>query len=133
VTTVTWLKNITIWAMLALWLPATNHCRLEQIPSLNFLACSDHEGGNGTGQEEDCQTDGCALVEGGFYKTERNQVEVAQSHSAVSKFLGPPESSRPRLDLVAWWHHPSVPPEIPVRWQFFFRAAAQPRAPSVAS
>ncbi|SRR5437867_3021181 len=73
-TDVKWFSAITGWAILVLWLPVTNHGRLEIIPALSFLSCCDAESGNP--QDDDCQRDGCALVENGLYKIEKHHNEV---------------------------------------------------------
>src|SRR5436189_3448072 len=84
-----WLNTIAVWVMLALWLPVTNHCRFEQIPGLGFLGCCNQDGGNS--QDEECQSDGCAAVEDGLYKTESNQIEVVAPVFTFTHFLVPSE------------------------------------------
>jgi hypothetical protein len=129
--TVRWLKFIAVVGLLGLWLAAVNHCRLEQIPALGFLSCCE-EGGNS--QDDDCQTDGCASLEDGLYKTENNQVQIVTPVFVLIEFPalqgksvdGSDESGRSVLLNFA-------PPEFPTSWQFFLRAAAPPRAPSLAS
>jgi hypothetical protein len=127
---VKWLKTVAVFGFLACWLAASNHCRLELIPGLSFLACQD----NGAPlQEKGCETDGCATVESGFYKMEDGQSPVSASPVATLTLLLPllsvqvPPSSTtpPTLDVT--------PPELSVTWQFSFRAAAPPRAPSLVS
>ena len=131
VTEVKRLKIITVLAMLALWLPATNHCRLEQILSLAFLTCSDHED-TGPHQDSDCDNDGCALVESGFYKTEDGNIDPVLPLSGavfVPELVPPTEQSPPlfvNFSTVA-------SPELPGTWQFSFRTALPPRAPSLVS
>ena len=127
---VKWLKIVAVFGLLVFWLAASNHCRLEPIPGLSFLACC--EEGNGVpGQDNDCQTDGCAAVESGFYKME-------DLHALVS---APPlvQVTAP-LPLLPVQVPPGptvilelVPPDLPTTWQFTFRAAAPPRAPSLVS
>jgi len=131
-TGVKWFTTVMSWVMLALWLPVTNRCSLEQIPGFAFLACCTQEGGNT--QDEDCQKDGCDVLENGLYKTESNQVKVAVPFFAPVDFLAPPamESGAPEA-LVNWFLRTSATPEILKSWQFSFRAAAPPRAPSFAS
>ena len=126
--TVKWLKTITVVGLLGLWLAAINHCRLEQIPILSFLSCNGE-----ASQDDDCQTDGCAQVENGLYKTENNHIRVSTPAFTLVNFLALSAES-----LVCDQTSPSrdlefAPPEIPVGWQFSFRAAAPPRAPSILS
>jgi len=129
--TVKWLKFIAVAGFLGLWLAATNHCRLEQIPGLGFLSCCE-EGGNS--QDNDCQTDGCASLEDGLYKTENSQVHVVTPVFVLLEFpvlqgnhvVRGDESGRcVRVNFA--------PPEFAKTWQFSSRAAAPPRAPSLAS
>ena len=68
------LKLITVLAILALWPPAINHCRLEQIPGFAFLTCIDQEETASHGNN-DCDNDGCAMVESGFRKTDDANVD----------------------------------------------------------
>ena len=65
-----------VMTVLALWVLATNHCRLELLPGLAFLTCCTHETAEPTADhhENDCESDACAAVEGGLYKTESQQV-----------------------------------------------------------
>lgn len=52
---------------LAIWLPATQHCQLENLPGLGFLQCAGDTPG-----ESDCQGDACDVVERGMYKVPDN-------------------------------------------------------------
>ena len=117
--------------MVAFWLPATNHCRLEQIPGLAFLVCCDHEE-SVPHEDNDCETDNCAAVEEGLYKTEDCRVAVMAPALDQPLFLpsvvDDPYGNAPILrrllgTTVPW----------PASWQFMLRAAAPARAPSFAS
>ena len=130
------LKTILVMAVLAFWLPATNHCRLELIPGLGFLACCGHsEDEQASDQHQnECAEDLCAQVEDGLYKTESNRVVVEAPPACLFGFLPAllEESTSPervctlrRLD--------ASPPELLNTWQFSYRAAAPPRAPSLVS
>lgn len=129
---VTWLKTVAVFGFLAFWLAASNHCRLELIPGLSFLACCEQRDGAPL-QDTDCETDGCAAVEGAFYKLEDSRLSVSLPPVVPSTSLLP-------LGFV-WLQVPPLktvapdasPPELPVTWQFSFRAAAPPRAPSLVS
>ena len=116
----------------AFWLLAINHCKLEQIPGLSFLSCCEQDDGAPT-KDKDCETDGCAAVESGFYKMEDGQPFVsAPSLVALTLWLPLPSvqllpASTSHVKLEA------APPELPVTWQFSHRAAVSPRAPSSVS
>lgn len=125
-----WLKSLVALAVLAVWLPASNHCRLEVLPLLEFLACCPHEE-SAPHEDADCETDGCETVENGFYKTEDAPHAPAapeQTHlaDALPAVVAPAEF--PATVLAG-----PAPPELSRVWQFSFRAAAPPRAPSLAS
>ena len=127
-----WLWTLTVLTMVAIWLPATNHCRLEQIPGLAFLTCCDHEESD-PHQDNDCETDNCAAVEQGLYKTEDCQITVAAPICdklllASSIIPNPREESRFLPEFLA-----ASRLALPAPWQFTLRAAAPPRAPSFAS
>lgn len=113
--------------MLALWLPVTNHCRLESVPGLEFLRCA-----TAVPTGSDCDGDGCDVVEDGFYKVEEANVVAVQPlcvpvfHLAPLIDHSPPEISNYLLSAA-------TPPELGNTWQFSCRAAAPPRAPSLAS
>src|SRR5262245_36131740 len=131
-TNVKWLRTLTVLAMVAIWLPATNHCRLEQIPGLAFLTCCNHEE-SAPHQDNDCETDNCAAVEEGLYKTEDGHIKVAApicDHLLLfcSMIPDPDEESRFLPVFLA-----TSDLDLPAPWQFTFRAAAPPRAPSFAS
>ena len=59
------------------WAPITWHCNLEVLPVLDFLACCAHEEDAAPHQDNDCDSDSCAVVESGNYKTQEEQVFVA--------------------------------------------------------
>jgi hypothetical protein len=128
---VKWLKTVAVFGFLAFWLVASNHCRLELVPGLDFLACQE----DGTPlPEKSCETDGCAAVESGFYKMEDAQTALSAPSLAplLSLTLLVPRLLV-RLPPVSRVTPDSVPPELPVTWQFSSRAVAPPRAPSLVS
>jgi hypothetical protein len=116
----------------ALWPLVTSHCSLEKMPGLEFLACED---ANATAphQENECETDGCRSVESGFYKIEDREQPSPGPAPIPSAILTAAlaEAAKPApLKIVAF---DSTPPELPKVWQFTFRAALSPRAPSFVS
>ena len=56
-------KAILSVLCLATWLPATQHCNLENLPGFGFLHCPTDTPG-----KSDCQGDSCDVVERGMYK-----------------------------------------------------------------
>jgi len=101
------------------------------MPGMEFLACCTHVD-TAPHQDSDCETDVCASVESGFYKTEERAVEAPAPLLAAiipALLLSVPSANSATSAVVA----SSVPDELPQRWQFTFRTAAPPRAPSFVS
>lgn len=126
------LKNAFVLSLVAFWAVMTSHCGLESISGLSFLAC-ESEAESSAHQSSDCgDNDACATVESGLYKKEDNKGVVEQSHLlmpvvallAVSHLELCQSSSYPPRSEVA-------PPGFSQGWQFFFRTALPPRAPSL--
>ncbi len=114
---------------LALWGLATTHCDLEQVPGFGFLAwCHPQE--TAAPQSEDCSSDACSEVESALYKTEQHIVTVPMPVLATSFLL-------PLWDASSGVRAPEPvlrnlsPPELPRLWQFSYRTALPPRAPSL--
>lgn len=128
---VKWQKATVVMAVLALWLAAANHCKLESIPGFQFLVCC--EQGEAPHQDSDCDTDACALVESGLYKAENNRVTVSAPAGLAVFFLPPPLEQMSDLEALKRLCLDLVPPELPRVWQFSQRTALPPRAPSLRS
>jgi len=125
-------KSVAV-LMLALWVPVTMHCGLESLTGSEFLSCCPHDDAESqpAHQDNDCETDSCATVESGFYKVEDDPALTPALVLAVC-FLGcdflaePPNDSTQQFLPVS-----SSPPELPRFWQFSYRTALPPRAPSL--
>lgn len=125
------LKTIVALMLLVLWAPVTSHCLLERVPGLAFLACAEDDSGKG-----DCgnDADGCESVESATYRTEDAQPLVSTFEIKVALLVAilAPDSLPLRGEpLLATGTHP--PAELSSSWQFSFRTALPPRAPSFAS
>jgi hypothetical protein len=114
------------------WAPLTSHCQLESIPGLEFLHCSP-EGHASTGDGGDpCQDGACCSIESAKYQSPRQQQIIpivlalppAGCFEVLERLL-PVEISLATLT--------AGPPLFQNGWQFFFRTALSPRAPSLAS
>lgn len=128
-------KKIFGWALVAVWALVSNHCPLEAISGLEFLACSP-ESATSPHQPSDCgdEKDACATVEAGLYKTEESQISAGKVSFAAVKFIlallsdagAPTRTSSQALPEES-------PPELAHTWQFTSRTALPPRAPSFIS
>jgi hypothetical protein len=132
---VSWLTKSAAVLLLALWVPATLHCRLEQALSLELLSCCPHEGVDKTPahHESDCASDGCATVESGFYKQEEPQARPGRPLPVLVVVPAPHLDDGPKR---VWSSVPvvsRVPSELAKSWQFSCRAALPVRAPSFPS
>lgn len=126
-----WLKACLVMTCIGAFALATNHCRLEVLRGLEFLICCSHEGEAATPhQDDDCQTDGCATLEEGFYKSEDERVFSTLPVPAMFARVDPPATLSPGMFCAG---SNAAPPEFASPWQFRMRAAASPRAPSIAS
>jgi hypothetical protein len=123
-----------VLALVPFWVLMTNHCGLEAIPGLGFLACSS-ETEPAPHRASDCGDDAgvCATVESGLYKSEESQVSIAGALFAPAEpplvlHAGtPPPASRLECGRS------SDPERLANIWQFSLRAALLPRAPSLVS
>jgi hypothetical protein len=134
------LRHIIALLLLALWLPATQHCGLE---AAGFIAegashfdsqAGDEESPCGHGKS-DCATDPCKIVESGTYKSALGSLKVPPPSFALCDFIQRAlrESTPVVVDLPAV--HSADPYERPrdcgATWHFVERAAPLSRAPSL--
>lgn len=116
--------------LLALWVPVTMHCALEAVPGLEFLqSCCEEKAAPVPGT--DCSEDGCAQVENGLYPGDDRPCFTLDPLQLplgmvppVLVVLGPPPG-RPGMTGPA-----GPPPELCCGWQFDYRMARPPRAPT---
>ncbi len=114
-----------------LWAAASNHCKLEQIPGLSFLACTDHAEET-PAQDRGCDTDGCSF-EVQLYKTENAQTS-APAPLFLFTFLLSPILDELAAPATTSRILPDAAPVVLTRvWQFSYRTALPPRAPSILS
>lgn len=125
------LRTVVSLLLALMWLPATVHCRLESLPGFDFLTCCTHtDADQSTSHHEgDCQTDGCATVEAGLYKHEDLDNTPVKPMVAVSLLPVLLEELQARVPTSTGIRSPA-PPELCCNWQFSYRAALPPRAPS---
>jgi hypothetical protein len=114
--------------MAVVWAFATMHCSLEQLPGFEFLSCCEHPG-TAPHQDNDCSQDGCSVVEFGFYKA-NEQPAIVPKPLLLLTVLSALFELNLRNEVSTISTRSSVPSELARVWQFFFRTALPPRAPS---
>ena len=123
---VKFLRSMLAFGVLALWLVATHHCQLEDVPGLAFLRCVSPAPTN-----SHCEGDSCQVVESGAYRISntRAYVPVARLVAVIvpAEVLEDSETAEGATAFA------TLPPELPRSWQFISRTALPIRAPSIAS
>ena len=117
------LFHIVGLVLLVLWVPITSHCMLENVRGLEFLKCP-----TDTPDGAPCQ-DECSQLESASYKisdTHTDFLPAVLTEILTFVILEFPADEQP-INVI------ETPPEIPPSWQFIFRTALAPRAPSFVS
>jgi hypothetical protein len=112
-----------VWALVA------SHCRIAALPGMAFLQCSqDVHGSNESG--DPCQDHGCCAVESAKYHAPRQQDLLPEVLVAIlpPAFFEVVDHSLPTEVSVGVLV--AAPPDLPTAWQFIYRTALPPRAPS---
>lgn len=125
------LKTLLTLLLVAIWPLAMSHCKLEQLPGFAFLACATDA--DATHAETNCDTDNCASIESGLYKTEDTQQSVPAPPLVKSSFQTTTVLAETEPASGCTDHFDPIAPELPKSWQFSFRTALPPRAPSFVS
>ncbi len=122
-----WSKFVAL-LMLALWLPATQHCDLEAA-GINFLTHEDHASSS---CEDACKDDICHNVEGAAFTKEAGALRVLPPPEftlcACLLHLVEPPLAEPQLACSPG----DLSPELLVlrgTWAFVYRTALPARAP----
>lgn len=123
------LLKLAACLLLAVWLPATLHCRLEAADiHLRGVTHEDHE--HSTAHHEACREDACHALESARYTGAVSLLKVPppalDALAAPPAFLRVPE--RGDESPLSPVRHPP-PADATVTWQFEFRAAPPGRAP----
>ena len=126
------IKRVMVVTLVALWALASNHCRLELISGLSFMACSQQDDCAGQ-QDKDCETDGCATVENQLYKAETTQQSMPAPVLLFAFFLTPLLDDLSIPKAIGHVLPDAAPTELARVWQFSHRTALSPRAPSLLS
>ena len=114
---------------LAIWLPATHHCNLENLPGLSFLQCESDTPGH-----PDCEGDSCDTIEKGLYKvSDSRDVAIAAIITVMAE--APPDLAVQRdLPCSLEMALISIPMrECCERWEYYSSRALAIRGPSLLS
>ncbi len=126
------MKAIVATLFAVFWTVAAAHCQIEVLPGLGFLRCVPAEQ-SAPSSGSHCGDNVCVTIESGQYATdfERVSAPAPPLTLAVSAFalaaIPLPDQEAESLLTPAEATAPRKP------WQFVFRTALPPRAPSVAS
>jgi len=126
-------RQLACLLLVALWLPATAHCDFEAIGLDQIFHCAtDHHAPSADAKPSDT----CEVVESGWIKRAPSEIDltvpVAACLCLICACTITPASSRD-LAPLSLTERTAAPPEFGRTWQFDFRAALSPRAPSFAS
>ena len=128
------LKTMLTILLAIVWMPLTSHCLLlESASNLEFLSCCEHKVTATAHHEDECANDSCAVVEGAQYKSSFQRVSVPPLETHVAFELPPLLDATLTSTASAAHQSDDALGQLPVAWQFSFRTAAPPRAPSFVS
>ena len=113
------LRSLSAWLLLALWLPATLHCSMEQAGVFDqSQACT-----------ASCDTDNCDTLESGFINATSVALK-APALSALTCLCGLIEVTTETMVVpLLSPERTGSPPELARTWQFDVRAVVSPQAP----
>jgi hypothetical protein len=114
------------------WAPLTSHCQLESIPGLEFLHCSPEGHASTDDGGDPCQDGACCSIESAKYQSPRQQ-EIIPVVLAILPTANFGLLERPLPVEISPGILTSDPPDLQNGWQFTFRTALSPRAPSPVS
>ncbi len=120
--------RFAVWLLLAVWLPATLHCRIE----MAGLGEARHDScctGVTTDPGSDCLGDSCANIENSLIKDSAQELDLA-APAAACPFCCTVLVSAARTEPILSPKRHVPPLELKVAWQFIERAAPPARAPS---
>ena len=120
------LKTTLAALLFACWIPATSWCYLERA---GWIPDTD----DGTPVGESSQAAPCWNAVPAIYKLVHGQRETAPTPVRMRVPLSNPFELTPLQNLICCVEFGVSPPELCKSWQFSFRAASAPRAPSFAS
>ncbi|MEI8037230.1 MAG: hypothetical protein WCJ14_02465 [Verrucomicrobiota bacterium] len=122
---------LALW-LAALWLPLTMHCQLAALHGCDeaSLCCQNHGGCSGG---DDCQSDVCNSIETGNCVVNRDLLTAPAPSCEPIGWSEPVTRPRGLTSPPTLSETTGAPPGWNRVWQFAFRAAPAPRAPSAVS
>jgi hypothetical protein len=130
-TTVSKLSQAVALTVMALWGLAAMHCKLEVLPGLDFLkSCCFAD--SSPSSSKNCESDGCGAVEDGSYRAEEQNAAAPQPLLILALISPVIEAPLPEISGVCFSDCKAAP-DLSRFWQFSYRAALPPRAPTFVS
>lgn len=126
------LRTVFILAFALGWAPLMSHCKLESVPGFEFLQCSNDAQPSKQGGDP-CKDGFCCSMELAKYHSQRQPEFIPAILFAIlpeDNFYVVEQSLPAEVSLGVLT---AAPPELRNSWQFSFRTALPPRAPSFAS
>lgn len=128
------MRTIIALLLLALWLPATQHCGLEAAGMISSAVdCHEANDCQTPHEKSNCDADNCQAVENAAYKNSLTVLKIDTPavltclcclHEITPETIWVPLISPERT---------TTPPELAPSWHFIARAAPSPRAPTTVS
>jgi hypothetical protein len=126
------LKTIVSLTVLALWATCTLRCEMEVLASSAAMSCCDEAGDESNEAPTQPKQCVCSFVQSGGFISEKSGVPMPLPHFALITPSALPQADD-SLHTPAPAELISPPPELAKVWQFTFRTALPPRAPSFVS
>jgi len=118
--------------LLALWLPATQHCGLEAAGIVgSAIDCHDAGSCDPETEQTACDLDNCQTIEDATYKAKQIYVQLAAPVELACLCCLDVISPKTIIVSLLSPARSDAPPELAPSWQFATRAAPAPRAPSI--
>lgn len=123
-------RLMALWLAVC-WLPLTIHCQLASLPGCDEMSfcCENHCGCSGS---DDCQSAVCKVIETGNFVVKRDVLSAPAASCVPLDGWQPVAVRRQVLPAAILSEATGAPPGWHRVWQFVFRAAPAPRAPSAA-
>jgi hypothetical protein len=126
------MKTAVAVLLVLLWVPATSCCLLDASGLFGKPDCCAKDHSKPVPKPGGCDK-ACGLLASALYFSQQSQAlfDASMDHVAVAFTYIVAEPSLPLLPEQSW---PATgPPELAGHWQFSYRTALPPRAPSLAS